>query len=284
VVAGLVAARFPVAGVRDVSFVRAFVTSSWALRWVSGRVAYSFAWAMSFCPCGLAAKAAAAAITAVRFFDICVASCRFLIFTVRRRRMIATAADAGSSGAGRRLPVGVHLVGLNGSLRAGSSNGVLLAEAARLAAPDQTLTGYPGVAGLPLFDEDLDTDDPPAPVRALRAQFGAAAGVLICTPEYVHGVPGGLKNTLDWLVGSSALAGKPTGLVVASSSGGPHALAALREILTTMGAVLPDGAVISIRGPRALVRGGTVDGEVGARLAGVLDALAAARDDALLPG
>jgi NAD(P)H-dependent FMN reductase len=170
----------------------------------------------------------------------------------------------------------MHLVGLSGSLRTGSSNQLLLAAAAGLVGPGQSLTVHAGLDGLPHFNPDLDTDDPPAAVRRLRAEFGAADGVLICTPEYIHGVPGALKNALDWLVGSSALAGKPTGLVVGSSSGGPHAQAALVEILTTMGADLVPGATISIRGSRAVVRGGQVDPDVRDRLAAVLAALALA--------
>ena len=171
----------------------------------------------------------------------------------------------------------MRLVGISGSLRAGSSNQLLLAAAARLAPPGQTLTVYSELDRLPHFNPDLDTDTPPAAVQQLRDRFDAADGVLISTPEYIHGVPGGLKNCLDWLVGSCALAGKPTGLVLASAGDGRHATAALSEILATMGAMLLPEATISIPGSRATVRGGRVDASVEAKLAAVLAALAGAR-------
>ncbi|WP_239013177.1 NADPH-dependent FMN reductase [Streptomyces sioyaensis] len=76
----------------------------------------------------------------------------------------------------------------------------------------------------------------PAPVAALRAAVAAADALLLVSPEYAHGVPGVLKNALDWLVSSGECVNKPTAVVTASPSptGGDHANAQLRETLHMM--------------------------------------------------
>jgi NAD(P)H-dependent FMN reductase len=73
----------------------------------------------------------------------------------------------------------------------------------------------------------------------------AADGVVVSSPEYAHGVPGGLKNALDWLVSRDAAVGKPAMLVHAS----PRSLisrAALGEIMRTMSFDLYDGQELEI--------------------------------------
>src|SRR5882724_7718938 len=80
----------------------------------------------------------------------------------------------------------MQILTISGSLRAVSSNSAAL-EAARLLAPaGVTLTPYEGLASLPHFNPDLDTDTPPDIVQALRQQIGACQGLLICSPEYAH--------------------------------------------------------------------------------------------------
>jgi NAD(P)H-dependent FMN reductase len=107
---------------------------------------------------------------------------------------------------------------VSGSLRRFSSNTALL-EAAALVAPELELTLYAGLAQLPPFNPDLDDEGAPPPVLAWREQLRAARGVLFCVPEYAHGLPGALKNALDWVVGSGELVDKP----VAILSGAPRA-------------------------------------------------------------
>ncbi|MEN8160485.1 MAG: NADPH-dependent FMN reductase [Myxococcota bacterium] len=51
---------------------------------------------------------------------------------------------------------------------------------------------------LPLYDQDLDGDEKPEPVRKLVAQLGAADGVVFVCPEFNYGIPGSLKNLVDW--------------------------------------------------------------------------------------
>lgn len=86
-------------------------------------------------------------------------------------------------------------------------------------------------------------DAPPAPVAALRRAVAEADAVLVVSPEYAHGVPGVLKNALDWLVSSAEFLDKPTAVLTASPSptGAAYAHEQLRETLRMMSAdVLPD--------------------------------------------
>ncbi|PBC83831.1 MULTISPECIES: NADPH-dependent FMN reductase [unclassified Streptomyces] len=129
----------------------------------------------------------------------------------------------------------MRLLALSGSLRARSSNGAVLRSA--LAFWDGP-TATADIGALPHFNPDLDGEDatPTAPVAALRAQVATADALLIVSPEYAHGVPGVLKNALDWLVSSGECVSKPVAVITASPSptGGDHANAQLREILRMM--------------------------------------------------
>lgn len=122
---------------------------------------------------------------------------------------------------------------------------MLLHAAADLAPEGVEVLMYDGIGDLPHFNPDLDKalDDPdlPAQVRALRMQVAAADAVLISSPEYAHGVPGSLKNALDWLVGGSEMPGKPVALLNASPRS-THAQASLAETLHTMSADVVPGS------------------------------------------
>ena len=127
----------------------------------------------------------------------------------------------------------VHILAISGSLRARSSSTSLLRLAASIATDDTRVELYDGLAALPHFNPDDDLDVPPPLVLELRRRVGLADGLLFCSPEYAHGVPGSLKNALDWLVASVELPGKP----VASLNASPmatHAQASLLETLTVM--------------------------------------------------
>ena len=183
----------------------------------------------------------------------------------------------------------MRILALSGSLRAASSNTTLLRAAIRLAPGGVEVTLYDGLGGLPHFNPDLDRalDDPrlPAAVRDLRRQVGAADALLICCPEYAHGVPGSFKNALDWLVGGSEIPGMPVALVNASPRS-VHAQASLMEILRTMSAEVVAGSPfpVSLSGRRLDQSGGrnadeqgiAADPEVRAALEAVFAALSAA--------
>ena len=104
---------------------------------------------------------------------------------------------------------------------------------------------YGGLGALPHFNPDLDVDPLPPAVVDLRAQIGWADGVIVSSPEYARGVPGSLKNALDWLVSSDVFPEKPVALFNASPRASA-AQAALRLTLETMSAHMVDAACITV--------------------------------------
>ena len=141
----------------------------------------------------------------------------------------------------------MHVLAISGSLRAGSSNTELLRAAALLAAPPMRVTLYEGLAELPAFNPDL-LERAPGTVLSLRAQVGAAAGLLISSPEYGHGVPGTLKNALDWLFSGEEMIDKPVAVLNASPLS-VYANASLHETITVMSARLIAAASITMLVP-----------------------------------
>ncbi len=139
----------------------------------------------------------------------------------------------------------IQILAISGSLRAVSSNTALLRATITLAPKNVNITVYSDLGNLPHFNPDLDGDTPPHPVTDFRSLLKASDGVLISSPEYAHGVPGVLKNALDWLVGSGELVGKPVALLNASPRA-TWAQASLVEILRVMMANLIDEASISL--------------------------------------
>jgi chromate reductase len=141
----------------------------------------------------------------------------------------------------------VTLLAISGSLRARSSNTEVLRAAALVAPPSVRVDLFDGLAALPHFNPDLDVEGAvlPEPVRDFRARIAAACGILICSPEYAHGVPGVLKNALDWLVSGPEMVHKPVGLINASPRS-THAQASLAETLRTMSATLVAGASVEL--------------------------------------
>ena len=112
----------------------------------------------------------------------------------------------------------LKVVGFAGSLRQASLNRALLKAAAE-AAPARLSIEIRGLDDLPLYNGDVEAAGMPAPVEALAGAIRSADGLLIATPEYNHGVPGVLKNAIDWLSRPprrSALDGKPVGVLGAS--------------------------------------------------------------------
>lgn len=143
------------------------------------------------------------------------------------------------------MAVLLRILAISGSLRAVSSNTSALQAAALIARPGVEVWLYPDLARLPPFNPDLDTDEPPETVQALRREIGLCDGLLISSPEYAHGMPGVLKNVLDWLVGSVEFAGTPTALIN-NSPRSVHAVAQRRETLTMMAAELVESASVTL--------------------------------------
>jgi chromate reductase len=78
---------------------------------------------------------------------------------------------------------------------------------------------FESLSDIPHFNPDIDNETPPDAVKNFRKQLKEADGILICTPEYAMGVPGTLKNAIDWTVSSCEFSHKPTALITASSLG-----------------------------------------------------------------
>ena len=139
----------------------------------------------------------------------------------------------------------MKMLAISGSLRAQSTNTILLRAATLIAPPPIHILLYEELDTIPPFNADLDVEPGPESVSRLRAALRDADAVLFSTPEYAHGLPGALKNALDWVVRSGELAGKPVALFNASSRG-EYAQASLREILKTMDARLLSDAEITV--------------------------------------
>src|ERR1700729_1823978 len=141
----------------------------------------------------------------------------------------------------------VRLLAISGSLRRASTNTAALEALARLAPEGVKVLVYGDLAKLPPFNPDDDVEDKPKPepVETLHALVDASDALVIAAPEYAHGVPGALKNALDWLVASETFAGKPV-MLINTSPRAFHAQASLREILSTMAARLMPEAFVSI--------------------------------------
>lgn len=139
----------------------------------------------------------------------------------------------------------MRILAISGSLRAASSNSRLIAALTRLAPPGVDVVVYGGLNDLPNFNPDLDAAGPPEPVLALRRLVGETAGLVICSPEYAHGVAGAMKNALDWLVPSLEFPETPVALINAA----PHAIHAqahIRETLSMMNARFVEDACIAV--------------------------------------
>lgn len=105
-----------------------------------------------------------------------------------------------------------------GSLRRASYNRALLRAAQELAPEGMEIRIF-DLIDVPLYNEDVEAQGDPEPVRALKSAIGEADALLIATPEYNHGVPGVLKNAIDWASRpprGAVLAGKPAAVFGAS--------------------------------------------------------------------
>jgi len=134
----------------------------------------------------------------------------------------------------------VKVLAISGSLRKGSYNTALLRAATGLLPSGMSLTLQP-LHEIPLFNGDVEAQGLPASVQAFKEAIRAADGVLISTPEYNHGVPGVLKNAVDWSSrgGNQPWARKPVAMISASNGrfGGVRSQLMWLPILSTLGAI-----------------------------------------------
>jgi len=170
----------------------------------------------------------------------------------------------------------MRLLGIAGSFREGSYNRALLRAAAELAPPGVVLEEH-DIRGLPFYDGDLEAAGDPEPVTGLKDAIRRADGLVIATPEYNRGIPGGLKNAIDWASRpalASPLAAKRVAIMGASTGRGGTARAQqqLREALGFPRAVVIEEPEVLV--PEAYLHfdehGELVDGETRAEIAELL--------------
>ena len=174
----------------------------------------------------------------------------------------------------------MRILAISGSLRTGSFNTALVRTARDLAPAGVEVEPYEGLGSIPAFNEDREAVLP-EPVQELNRLIREADALLVATPEYNGGVPGALKNALDWASrphGEAALVAKPAAVVGASTTayGAQWAQEQVRRALTLSGAVVIDAELAVPRAGERIVGGEVVDSATRAGLAEVIADLAEA--------
>ena len=170
-----------------------------------------------------------------------------------------------------------RILGISGSLRAGSFNTALL-RAAQQVAGDGIAFDAVTLHGIPLYDGDAEARDGlPAAVTTLKDRIIASDGVLLVSPEYNNGIPGVFKNAIDWLSRPAAdiarvFGDKPFALVGASPGGFGTVMSQAHwlPVLKTLGVQLWAGnrLMVSRAGQAFNANGELIDQKVREQLAG----------------
>ncbi|MDR6568574.1 NAD(P)H-dependent FMN reductase [Chitinophaga ginsengisegetis] len=183
----------------------------------------------------------------------------------------------------------IKLLAICGSTRQSSSNHHLIKAITELGAGKFTVQLLDSLTAIPHFNPDLDMDAGSAPeaVQHFRAQLAAADAVLICTPEYAIGVPGTLKNAIDWTVSSMHFSQKPVALITAGTSGHKAHQSLLGTLLIIESKIAEDAQLV-ISSVRTKVNGEGVitDADTETQVRKLIDALAAVvweKETTLLP-
>ncbi|MFJ7044132.1 FMN reductase [Streptomyces sp. JV178] len=148
----------------------------------------------------------------------------------------------------------VRILALVGSLRAGSHNRQLAEAAVKHAPEGVEIELYEGLADVPFYNEDIDTEEAlPATAARLREAAGQADGFLLFSPEYNGTIPAVLKNAIDWLsrpYGAGSFTGKPVAVVGTAFGqfGGVWAQDETRKAVGIAGATVLEDAKLSIPG------------------------------------
>lgn len=182
----------------------------------------------------------------------------------------------------------MNLLILVGSLRDGSWTAQVAETVADLVPTDGRSRVrsevHAGLGTLPHYTPDLDGEQPPAEVTALRAAIAAADGLVVATPEYNGSIPGVLKNAIDWASrprGAAALSGKPVAVVSVSPSprGAQWAREDALRILRVAGAA-PVGDGVGVASVHAaLTEGRLSDPAVESALRDLVGALLSSEDE-----
>ena len=175
----------------------------------------------------------------------------------------------------------MNILMLVGSLRADSWTARLTESTAGLLPTGAEAQVYDGLGDLPHYDQDLDTDQPPASVVAFRAAVERADGLVVATPEYNGSMPGVLKNAIDWASrprGASSLAEKPVAVISVSPSprGAQWAREEAEKVLRVAGAVPLEASLGVPSVHAAVVDGQIADQDVESALRDLMQALVTA--------
>jgi chromate reductase, NAD(P)H dehydrogenase (quinone) len=177
----------------------------------------------------------------------------------------------------------MRLLGLSGSLRAGSYNTALLRAAAGLL-PDGVQMEIGSIAGIPLYDGDAEANDGiPDAVTRLKQQIADSDGLLLVTPEYNNSIPGVFKNAIDWASRPPAdiprvFGGKRVALIGASPGAFGTILSqqAWLPVLRTLGCELWTGGRLMVSGAgKVFADGALADPKIEERLRAYLAGFAA---------
>jgi len=164
----------------------------------------------------------------------------------------------------------IKILAIPGSLRANSSTHVVLHEIKKMIPYDVAFKIFDDVGGLPHFD---GSEEIPKAVQDFLDELKHADGILICTPEYAFGVPGSLKNALDWTVGTMEMTNKPTALITAST-GGEKGHESMLQTLSALSAKVASGSSLLISFIRSKIKDGRIaDEDVRQSIQRVIDSL-----------
>jgi chromate reductase, NAD(P)H dehydrogenase (quinone) len=138
------------------------------------------------------------------------------------------------------------ILAISGSLKSSSSNTRILKNLQKLNEETMTIDLYMDLDELPHFNPEKESGTPA--VQRFRQLLKEADGVILSTPEYAFGVPGVLKNALDWVVSSGELNEKPVVAISASPmyEGGSKAMASLLLTLSALGTKMSAGSSLSV--------------------------------------
>jgi len=168
-----------------------------------------------------------------------------------------------------------QILAISGSIRRNSTNEAILKLIAKLYADDLDVLMYSDIDKLPYFNPDLDYEAVAPSVKSFRELIEKADGIIICTPEYVFGLPGALKNAMEWTVSTTVFSNKPFVFIVASGSG-ERAFESLDVIMSTLLQYkIPDNAKLLIKGGRSKVNehGEIIDPKVLEEIKEIVDTL-----------
>lgn len=142
----------------------------------------------------------------------------------------------------------MKILAISGSVRSESTNTYFLREIARISTEaeiDVQIEVFNSHDELPIFSQDREGEETPLSVLTLCEKVSFSNGIIISSPEYIRSIPGGLKNTIDWLVSRDEIIKKPIALAHASHRG-DDVLKNLRLVLSTISENFSDSIFLQV--------------------------------------